>query len=88
MDPSLTFALVVAGFSGVSAFIGYWRGFDGAERSSRRRIAHLQATLREQQQFTLELADRLYRLKASSALTAQDRATFDQIVANYREDYA
>jgi hypothetical protein len=88
MDPALTAALMAFAFSGISAFIGYWWGFGNAERDNRRRILALRAHIHEQQAFSLELADALYRAKNPAALTKDEAATFQAIADHYRKDCA
>ena len=88
MDPALTTALIAAGFSAISGFIAYWAGYGRAQREGRIKELRLKAQIHEQHLTALSLADSLYRLKSSSALTWHDRMAFDQIVDNYRKDCA
>ena len=88
MDPALITALIAFAAGGASAFVGYWWGYGNAYREGRIKELRLKAQMHEQRLTALDLADRLYRLKTSSALTPHDRMAFDQIVDNYRKDCA
>jgi len=87
MDPALTTALVAAGFSAISAFVGYWRGYDNAHRKGRLTELRLKAQMHEQQLITLDLADSLYRLRGRG-ISPREQATFNDIATNYGKDCA
>lgn len=87
MDPALTTALVAAGFSAISAFVGYWRGWANAHRQGRIKELRLKAQMHEQQLIALDLADSLYRLRGRR-ISAREQAAFNDIATNYGKDCA
>lgn len=100
MDPALITALIASGTGAVSAFVGYWYGFGQAERDAKREAKRLRAIIIEQQRTAVDLADRLYHLKASDirtvtytddlthahvSLSVNERLAFDSLVQRFRD---
>lgn len=85
MDPVLVTSLIAAGTGAVSAFVAYWAGYGNAAREARTRLLQMRAQMHEQQAFSLELADALYRIKGRG-LSPMEQVTFNEITANYRKD--
>lgn len=100
MDPALITALIASGTGAVSAFVGYWYGYGLAEREGKREAKRLRAIIIEQQRTSVDLADRLYRIKsrdirpatytddlthARLSLSVNERLAFDDLIQRFRD---
>jgi hypothetical protein len=85
MDPALTVALVIAAFSAVSAFVGYWSGRSRGEQNMTIVIRRYEAA----QEINVDLAQHIAHMrKHLGTLTPDELAAFDAITTNLRKDAA